>query len=1088
MAGRPTVTLERDGWPGHWLTTSLAAQLLRDALGYTVSIVDVNSTQGDITSIFARLAGVDHATPVHMNFEVWPNQQLTADYQQYVLGEGAVINAGPAGLVQQSGWYVPTLLVNQDYADFYDFWKGYKYTNLTAVFPAAGSTPDVLKVGTGREFLPSWCVLETVPRGCNASFYNDAYLNRQCNVSAYSPYCIEMYAIDALEYDPGVLQQQITNLQLNITVVFLGQTNYDALKASALAINQPFLAYDWTPAIDTSNTSSVTRVALPGYTEACWSTFNGTGSLDGEGTLNCDFPIQSIFKYYSAYLSNDTNAESYRDALYLIGALNFANQYQQYLLNFMKGAPVSQWQAIADANTCVWLHGTVPIWRSWVSLSPQQYYEDIPQAAWVAVIVILSVLGAYSLLLHGFVCRYRRHPLLLSSSPFFGQVIISGSWFLYVAIGIMRWKSLDAVCSIIPAFLCVAYTLIIGTLFAKTWRLNRIFTGASLKSVRVSAWDVVLFISCLFTVDFIIMAAWLLIDRPVPVLETDSTNSLQLITVCYSEHWNVWYSLLIVPKAVQVLYGMYLAYNVRHINANFNESRYIGLAIFHLVVFASIVIPLDRALENQLTVHYLLVTLMLCLGVFITLSLVFLPKVYAIVYKRKGQPHKRPPRAVEDSKSDAAHNNANNSAGGGGPAAGYRWMRERVMADVSESDKLSFPSLHGGGFVHAVRIVRLVAEQLYRECGIGEYWQFCVAVRNMSQQELEARAPILVAYLQQHVTLSQQEHPHHSANRTAHHIEQHVPYSTYALAQRQQHKEYEQKEAADVAETDVGPLSQEMSVSADDQTARAAAAAAAAAGDEVVVDLPVSMSHQKSVIIPVEYAEHPITQQSFSFAPSAIARHSLPVPVAAGTGDVLPRQSMLSEDSCSLVQLPPLPNNAWTMTDDEINRLTLPGLPSPLASPLSSLSYLKSPQPDSASTSTVQLSQLSPTSALSSPHPPFLFAAPLPPLSEHTGQSFASQGSFSTSDPEHWIVEDQAASSESIPSESSAPFSSTHSPDSAPNHLSTTDSGGGSESGSLHLRTSATDSGAAVSRGGKAPGAVAGMRAMHPTDTQTLTP
>ena len=1080
---RPTVTLERDGWAGHYLTTSLAAQLLRDALGYTVAIVDVNSTQGDLSGVFARLAGADGATPVDMNFEVWPNQQLTADYNLTVLTDGAAINAGPSGLVQQSGWYVPTTLVNQDWIDFYDFWKGYKYTNLTAVFPAAGSTADELKAGAGREFVPSWCVIETEPAGCAPTYYDDAYLNRQCNVTVYSPYCIEMYAIDALQYDPGVIQQQITNLQLNLTIVFLGQSNYDALKATALATNAPFLAYDWTPAIDTSNTSSLTRVALPVYSEVCWSSFNGTGSLQGSGGLNCDFPIQSIFKYYSASLSNDTNAESYRDALYLLSALNFANQYQQYLLNFMKDQPMSSWQTIADKNTCSWLHSVVPIWRSWVSLSPQQYFEDIPQAAWVAVIVIVSILGAYSLLLHAFVYRYRKHPLLLSSSPFFGQVIIGGSWFLYVAIAIMRWKSIEAVCSIIPTFLCIAYTLVIGTLFAKTWRLNRIFKGASLKSVRVSAWDVVLFISALFTIDFIIIAAWLLIDRPIPVLETDSTNSLQLITVCYSEHWTVWYSLLIVPKAVEVAYGMYLAYNVRHINANFNESRYIGLAIVHLIVFSIIIIPLDLALENQLTVHYLLISLMLCLGVFVTLSLIFLPKIYAIVYKRKGQPHKRVPRAaVEDSKSDAAHNLAINSGAAGG-AAGYRWMRERVMADVSESDKLSFPSLHGGGFVHAVRIVRVVAEQLYRECGIGEYWQFCVAVRNMSQQELEARAPLLVAYLQQQVTLSQQQYRYYSTQRPTHHEVQ-LPYNTQPSTQHQ-HDDDECKVAADVAVTDVGPLSQEMSVSTVERPGMTAAAAAAAAADAVIVEMPsVSMA-----AMPVEYADHPITQQSFSFAPSAIAasRHNLQISTAPRTSDVLPRQSMLSEDSCSLVQLPPLPNSAWTMTDDEIHKLTLPGLLlSPLsASPLSSLQYpIKHLPPHSSSTSTLLHSQLSPSS-LASALPSYPLTTPLPALSEPHGQSYASQLSFSTSHHSSHSHPNGPSVSIPSPSESSVPFSSTHSPTSPNNHLSTTDSGGTSESGSL--RGSAVDSEAA-SRGGKPMGVTAGMRMVSTSDTETFTP
>ena len=416
-----------------------------------------------------------------------------------------------------------------------------------------------------------------------------------------------------------------------------------------------------------------------------------------------------------------------------------------------------------------------------------------------------------------------------------------------------------------------------------------------------------------------------------------------------------------------------------------------------------------------------------------------------------------------------------NNPSAGNAAAGYRWMRERVMADVSESDKLSFPSLHGGGFVHAVRIVRLVAEQLYRECGIGEYWQFCVAVRNMSQQELEARAPLLVAYLQQHVALQQQKQQITDHKPTLNEA-QAVPHSTQSLPQHQQTNEEERKTAADVAVTDVGPLSQDMSVMADERS-EVAATTPAATADDVVVEMP-SVAR-----VPVEYSDYPITQQSFSFAPSALAlRHSQSVPATARGGDVSLRQSVLSEDSCYLVSLPPLPADAWTMTDDQIHRLTLPGLPSPLASPISSLSFPKSTPARSSSTSTLA-SQMSPSSALS---PPAL-ASPLP-LMLPLAQSFASQASFSnTYSPQLSLSTDHPPHSHPAgpfvsipsPSESSVPFSSI-SPTSPANHHSTTDSGG-SDSGSI--RSSAVNSDAAAARS-KAAGALS----LNTSETEACTP
>ena len=727
---RPPLILERDGWAGHFLTTALAAHILRDALGYPIQVVDVSLPQGNLTSVFSRLG----TAVTQMNFEVWPNSQAQADYTDFVL-TGAAVSEGPVGLVQQSGWYTPTSIIQQNWDAYFDFWKGYRYDDLRAFgFSPAGTTADRRKVGNGREFAPPWCVLETEPAGCDPSYYNPAYLNRQCNITQYNPYCIEMWGIDAVQYDPGVVQQQIYNLHLNITLLFLGDWNYHNMIQTALATNRTFLAYDWTPSIDTS-LSTLSRVALPSYTDACgFGSQNASTYFDGIGQIACDFPTQAILKYYSSSIQND---ERYADAIHLMSVFNFANKYQQSLLPGMAALNASEWQGYADAGTCSWLIQFVKLWSSWISISPQQYTMQVPTAAWVPVMVILGVLASFSLLLHLFLYRHQRHPLVMSSSPFFGQIIISGSWFLYVAVGVMAWKQVNGVCSVIPIFLCIAYTLVVGTLFAKTWRLNRIFHGASLKSVRVTAWDVSAFILALFTVDFVINATWVAVDRPYAELITDSTNSLSLIYTCNSQYYVMWYSLLIVPKALLLCYGAFLAYNVRHISQNFNESRYIALAILHFLLFGVIVIPLDQALYNQLIVHYLLVTLMLCLCVTVTLSLIFLPKIYAITYKKKG---KKSPAKDDLSKEDPPADEK----------AGHRWMRDQAIIEGSDSAKLSFPSLTSGeGFQHAMKLVRLIAENLYREHGIAEYFQFCVAVRHMSQAELEARAPLLMNFLTQ---------------------------------------------------------------------------------------------------------------------------------------------------------------------------------------------------------------------------------------------------------------------------------------------------------------------------------------------------
>ena len=840
-------------------------------------------------------------------------------------------------------------------------------------------------------------MLQTEPAGCDPSYYNPDFLARRCNITRYSPYCIEMYGIDAVQYDPGVVQQQIYNLHLNITFLFLGDANYRTVVAQRLnasaPVNVSFLAYDWTPSIETSE-PSLTRVALPSYSDACWNgNQNETTYFDGVGSVDCDFPSQAILKYYSASIAGDGD---YADAVHLMTLFNFANRYQQSLLPGMAALDRSNWQAYADYWTCVWLQEYVHLWSSWVEVSPQQYVMTIPTSAWAPVIVIVGVLASFSLMLHVFLYRQRRHPLIMSSSPLFGQMIISGSWFLFVAVGIMAWKQVDGVCSVIPIFLCIAYTLVIGTLFAKTWRLNRIFHGASLKSVRVTAWDVLAFISLFFTFDFIINTAWILIDRPVAQLDTDSTNSLARIYVCSSQYYALWYTLLIVPKGLLLLYGAFLAYHVRHISQSFNESRYIALAILHFILFGVIVIPLDQALQHQLIVHYLLVTLMLCLCIFVTLSLIFLPKIYAIVYKKKGK------KPVKDDVSKEEPPTA----------AGQRWMRDRVVMEQSDSGKLSFPSLtSSGGFLHAMKLVRLVAENLYREHGIGEYWQFCVAVRNMSQQELEARAPLLVHYLDRMQLIQQQQQPQPG-------------YGHRGPGVAAPHLSSEEKEQADTAATTEDAAAQTPVLSEESFTLQEDAAfelVSTAARHHTVDVEPAEVDHRSYPCHTVDHMSYPITQASYS-APQSFA-------------GVRPSRSTTASVSHVAIDLPPLPKDAWTV--DEAQAAMVEKAVLTFAGP----ALAQSPSHSAGTTALPKRSHTasdfaSPSMSASSP-PSFPLSVGSMARSTHPESSYLSQAAFSVSQPQAVAGTKGAPTSVSLPSPSSV-GSSVGSPSSPLNHRSST--------------------------------------------------
>jgi len=503
--------------------------------------------------------------------------------------------------------------------------------------------------------------------------------------------------------------------------------------------------------------------------------------------------------------------------------------------------------------------------------SATQYLNSINNSSFYVVLVVVSILGVYSSLLHFFLYYYRTHPLIQSASPLFGQLIVAGSWFVYAAVLIMKFKATSGVCSMIPIFLCMAFVMMIGTLFAKTWRLNRIFHGASLKSVRVTSGDVFKFIGIFFAFDFLVNLIWETVDKPRPDLESDATNLSAMNTYCSSDYYTAWYILLIVPKGLLLLYGAYLAYNIRHISASFNESRFIGLTILHGIIFSLIIIPLDLGLHDQLNAHYLIITLLLCLCTFITLTLLFMPKFYTIFVKKK-----KNVRDIEDSESNKNNNNQNDII------ANARWNGHFD----SDSKQLSFPSL-AGGFTDAVKLVRVIAESLYKDQGANEYWQFCLAMRTMSQREIEVRGPVIEKIHQQQMLMAKTKNLLIGGNEN--NKENH--FHTNQIINTQENKNLS------VIISDISPLSQPLEI----------------LDSEILID------------VTTDNSSHPLTQTSFARANSSIIsqqqQQQQPIDNNHNKEIELIENSHDKPIQTEFELMPEFPSDAWQLLTDELENI-----------------------------------------------------------------------------------------------------------------------------------------------------------------------
>ncbi len=99
-----TIKLAVNAWVGAEANANVAANLLRDQLGYTVELVKIDEFEQ-----FPALAAGD----LDATLEVWPSVH-PKDYKNYIESGAGVIDAGPLGVVGQIGWFLPTYLVDAD--------------------------------------------------------------------------------------------------------------------------------------------------------------------------------------------------------------------------------------------------------------------------------------------------------------------------------------------------------------------------------------------------------------------------------------------------------------------------------------------------------------------------------------------------------------------------------------------------------------------------------------------------------------------------------------------------------------------------------------------------------------------------------------------------------------------------------------------------------------------------------------------------------------------------------------------------------------------------------------------------------------
>ncbi|KAI8924829.1 periplasmic binding protein-like I [Entophlyctis helioformis] len=263
----------------------------------------------------------------------------------------------------------------------------------------------------------------------------------------------------------------------------------------------------------------------------------------------------------------------------------------------------------------------------------------------------------------------------------------------------------------------LAFPLVLGALTVKLARIWVIINGLSPLRFLLQHQGLILSTGILVGVDAIILAAWCAIDAPRPLMVSISPTKFQWVCTSTSARLQQGFSLaLVVWNSLLLAACTCLAIATRNVQSEFNEAKYIGIAVYNQVVILVFAMPILLTASTSMEIKglYLIKQGALIIIVGVTIVSLFGRQMYNAVAKATGisvapqgtatsgvgadllsQFHGTGGAASKPGAAGRSSNSLNRSGGG---------SRGNIMADSSAQPPPGSTALPGGIMMRATTI------------------------------------------------------------------------------------------------------------------------------------------------------------------------------------------------------------------------------------------------------------------------------------------------------------------------------------------------------------------------------------------------
>jgi len=225
------------------------------------------------------------------------------------------------------------------------------------------------------------------------------------------------------------------------------------------------------------------------------------------------------------------------------------------------------------------------------------------------------------------IIKYRNFIEIRRSSPLFLILMLLGIILAFSSILTFIGQPTNIICKIRPYIFILAFGLTFYSLLLKTFRIKVIFDKIN---IQVKDSYLILYLCIILGIELGLVTVWTVfgsmisdvreINDEIHYYDCQNVNKLgQSIQ-----------TILIIINAIALLYGCYLAYKVKNVYSEYNESKIIGLSIYGIVICMIILFFIVSIDGLDINTIFLIESLMIILSANIILIFMFTPKLWKL--------------------------------------------------------------------------------------------------------------------------------------------------------------------------------------------------------------------------------------------------------------------------------------------------------------------------------------------------------------------------------------------------------------------------------------------------------------------------